>query len=77
MRYSVWTNATAPQEILRGADLLKHTTRMKYLHYTGETYDRPTTVFYGGNIHTTVRAVCAAAYDTSPHPPYVSLGAAP
>lgn len=55
MRLSVWTNATAPQERLRGADLLKHSVRMKYLHYTGNTYDRPTVLFYGGNIHTKAR----------------------
>lgn len=61
MNYSVWTNMSAPLEAARGAALLKHAERVKYLHYTGSAYDRPTVVFYGGNIHTDVRP------ERSPH----------
>lgn len=69
MRLSVWTNATAPQETLRGADMAKHATRMKFLHYSGKgntTYDRPTVVFYGGNIHTLVRERASSVAAESP-----------
>lgn len=52
-RVSLWENATAPVEALRGGGLLKHAQRVKYQHI--HEYDRPNVVFFGGNIHPVAR----------------------
>lgn len=58
-RFSPWLNASQPQELLRGAALLRHAERVRFLHPVGSSEmterDRPVELFYAGSINAEAR----------------------